>query len=81
MNLGGTTQERLDSFRKPDAIGLPEIRGAGPYGAIRQALPMVLPTRTGGVLVDVYTFDQVCGLRAMTSFAEYGLEGLAIQPA
>ena len=64
---GDITVEKLEILRKADTIYLEEIRAAGLYDAIWQAFAVLLPVRTVGVMGDGRTYDQVCGLRAVTS--------------
>ncbi|MDX7951164.1 glutamine-hydrolyzing GMP synthase [Lichenihabitans sp. Uapishka_5] len=64
---GDITREKLDILRQADAIYLAEIREAGLYDTIWQAFAVLLPVRTVGVMGDGRTYDQVCGLRAVTS--------------
>jgi GMP synthase (glutamine-hydrolysing) len=64
---GEVTQEKLDILRRADTIFLEEIRLAGLYDAIWQAFAVLLPVRSVGVMGDYRTYDQVCGLRAVTS--------------
>ena len=64
---GEVTKERCDILRKADAIYLEEIRKAGLYDAIWQAFAVLLPVKTVGVMGDHRTYDNVCGLRAVTS--------------
>ena len=64
---GEVTKERCDILRKADAIYLEEIRAAGLYDAIWQAFAVLLPVKTVGVMGDARTYDNVCGLRAVTS--------------
>ncbi len=64
---GKVTKERCDILRKADTIYLEEIRNAGLYDAIWQAFAVLLPVRTVGVMGDARTYDNVCGLRAVTS--------------
>ncbi|HWT13374.1 MAG TPA: glutamine-hydrolyzing GMP synthase [Allosphingosinicella sp.] len=64
---GEVTRERCEILRKADAIYLEEIRAAGLYDAIWQAFAVLLPVRTVGVMGDARTYDNVCGLRAVTS--------------
>jgi GMP synthase (glutamine-hydrolysing) len=64
---GEITREKLDILRKADAIYLDEIRSAGLYDAIWQAFAVLLPVRTVGVMGDGRTYDNVLGLRAVTS--------------
>jgi GMP synthase (glutamine-hydrolysing) len=64
---GDITREKLDILRRADTIYLEEIRNAGLYDAIWQAFAVLLPVRSVGVMGDYRTYDQVCGLRAVTS--------------
>lgn len=64
---GEVNKERCDILRKADAIYLEEIRNAGLYDAIWQAFAVLLPVKTVGVMGDQRTYDNVCGLRAVTS--------------
>jgi GMP synthase (glutamine-hydrolysing) len=64
---GEVTEEKCDILRKADAIYLEEIRNAGLYDAIWQAVAVLLPVRTVGVMGDYRTYDSVCALRAVTS--------------
>ena len=64
---GEVTREKLDILRRADTIYLEEIRAAGLYDAIWQAFAVLLPVRSVGVMGDYRTYDQVCGLRAVTS--------------
>ena len=64
---GEVTKERCDILRKADAIYLEEIRNAGLYDEIWQAFAVLLPVKTVGVMGDARTYDNVCGLRAVTS--------------
>jgi len=65
--LGAVTREAVEILQKADAIYLEEIRGAGLYDAIWQAFAVLLPVKSVGVMGDGRTYDQVCGLRAVTS--------------
>lgn len=64
---GEVTKEGCDILRKADAIYLEEIRNAGLYDEIWQAFAVLLPVKTVGVMGDQRTYDNVCGLRAVTS--------------
>jgi len=65
--LGEVTKPQLDLLRAADEIYLEEIRAAGLYDAIWQAFAVLLPIRSVGVMGDGRTYDQVIGLRAVTS--------------
>ena len=65
--IGAITRERLDTLREADAIFVEEIRNAGVYNDIWQALVCLLPVRSVGVQGDERTYEEVCSLRAVTS--------------
>jgi GMP synthase (glutamine-hydrolysing) len=65
--IGEVTKERLDTLRDIDAIFIDEIRKAGLYGSIWQALADLLPVKSVGVQGDGRTYREVCTLRAVTS--------------
>jgi GMP synthase (glutamine-hydrolysing) len=65
--VGPVTKERLDTLREADAIFVEEIRKAGLYHDIWQALVCLLPVRSVGVQGDERTYEEVCSLRAVTS--------------
>ncbi|HPO30213.1 MAG TPA: GMP synthase (glutamine-hydrolyzing), partial [Candidatus Hydrogenedentes bacterium] len=65
--VGEVTRERLDTLRDADAIFIEEIRAAGLYDEIWQALVCLLPVRSVGVQGDERTYEEVCSLRAVTS--------------
>jgi GMP synthase (glutamine-hydrolysing) len=65
--LGEVTKERLDILREADAIVLEEIKKAGLYREIWQSFAVLLPVKTVGVMGDERTYENVIGLRAVTS--------------
>jgi GMP synthase (glutamine-hydrolysing) len=65
--LSDVTREKLDTLRQADAIYLEEIRAAGLYDEIWQAFAVLLPVRSVGVMGDYRTYENVAGLRAVTS--------------
>ena len=65
--IGEVTKERLDTLRDVDAIFIEEIRNAGLYHEIWQALADLLPVKSVGVQGDERTYREVCTLRAVTS--------------
>jgi len=65
--LSDVSRPKLDVLRKADAIYLEEIREAGLYDDIWQAFAVLLPVRSVGVMGDERTYDNVLGLRAVTS--------------
>ena len=60
--IGEVTKERLDALREIDAIFIEEIRKAGLYGEIWQALADLLPVKSVGVQGDERTHREVCTL-------------------
>lgn len=65
--LGEVTEGQCDLLRHADAIYMEEIRAAGLYDQIWQAFAVLLPIRSVGVMGDERSYDQVVGLRAVTS--------------
>ena len=65
--LSDVSAPKLDVLRRADAIYLEEIRAAGLYDDIWQAFAVLLPVRSVGVMGDERTYDNVLGLRAVTS--------------
>jgi GMP synthase (glutamine-hydrolysing) len=65
--LSDVDEAKLAVLRKADAIYLEEIRRAGLYDDIWQAFAVLLPVRSVGVMGDERTYDNVVGLRAVTS--------------
>jgi GMP synthase (glutamine-hydrolysing) len=65
--LGEVNQASLDILRRADHIYIEEIRAAGLYDEIWQAFAVLLPIRSVGVQGDFRSYDQVIGLRAVTS--------------
>ena len=65
--LGEVTDAQLEMLRQADAIFIEEIRAAGLYDQIWQAFAVLLPIRSVGVMGDGRTYDQVVGLRAVSS--------------
>jgi GMP synthase (glutamine-hydrolysing) len=64
---GEISREKLHILRLADDIYIEEIRRAGLYDDIWQALAVLLPVKTVGVMGDFRTYDYVVGLRAVTS--------------
>ena len=64
---GAVTPEKVATLQHADAIYLEEIRKAGLYDKIWQAFAVLLPVKTVGVMGDARTYEDVCGLRAVTS--------------
>jgi GMP synthase (glutamine-hydrolysing) len=65
--IGAISRDRLDTLRDADAIFIEEIRNAGLYDEIWQALVCLLPVKSVGVQGDERTYEEVCSLRAVTS--------------
>ncbi|MGC8916074.1 MAG: glutamine-hydrolyzing GMP synthase [Thermoanaerobaculum sp.] len=65
--LGEVTPERVALLQKADAIFMEEIRRAGLYREIAQALAVLLPVRSVGVMGDSRTYEHVVALRAVTT--------------
>ncbi|MDR0328836.1 MAG: glutamine-hydrolyzing GMP synthase [Planctomycetaceae bacterium] len=63
--LGAVTKERLDSLRAADAILMEEIRAAGLYREISQALVVLLPVKSVGVMGDCRTYEDAIAIRCV----------------
>ena len=65
--VGEVTPERLAVLRLADAIFIHEIKAAGLYDDIWQALTVLLPVKSVGVMGDERTYENAVALRAVTS--------------
>ncbi|MBP1620236.1 MAG: guaA [Acidobacteria bacterium] len=65
--LGEVTPERVELLQHADAIFMDEIRAAGIYREIAQALSVLLPVKSVGVMGDQRTYEHVLALRAVTT--------------
>ncbi|MEO6457011.1 MAG: glutamine-hydrolyzing GMP synthase [Chloroflexia bacterium] len=65
--LGAVSRERLDTLRAADAIMRLELREAGLNREIWQALAVLLPVQSVGVMGDNRTYADVVAVRAVTS--------------
>jgi GMP synthase (glutamine-hydrolysing) len=63
--LGEVTPERVGVLQEADAIFLEELHEAGCYQKVSQALAVLLPVRTVGVMGDYRTYQNVVALRAV----------------
>ncbi|MEE4272350.1 MAG: glutamine-hydrolyzing GMP synthase [Thermoanaerobaculales bacterium] len=65
--LGEITPDRVRTLQEADAIVIDEIRADGLYDEISQALCVLLPVRSVGVMGDARTYEQVMAVRAVTT--------------
>ncbi|MBN2360313.1 MAG: glutamine-hydrolyzing GMP synthase [Deltaproteobacteria bacterium] len=65
--LGEVTADKLAIARAADRIFIEMLREHGLYDQVWQALAVLLPVRTVGVMGDARTYDAVVALRAVTS--------------
>jgi GMP synthase (glutamine-hydrolysing) len=65
--MGEVTRERLEPLRRADAIMNEEIRKAGLYDEIWQALVVFLPVQSVGVMGDARTYENAVAVRCVTS--------------
>ena len=65
--IGAVTKERLDILREADKIFIDELHKAGLYDDIWQALAVLLPVKSVGVMGDERTYENALALRAVTS--------------
>jgi GMP synthase (glutamine-hydrolysing) len=65
--IGDITEEKLAILREADAIFIEELRRAGLYREIRQALVVLTSVRSVGVMGDLRTYAYTVALRAVTT--------------
>ncbi len=65
--LGPVSRDRVTTLQDADAIVIEEIRAAGLYDDISQALCVLLPVRSVGVMGDQRTYDEALAIRAVTT--------------
>jgi GMP synthase (glutamine-hydrolysing) len=65
--LGAVDRQRTRTLQEADAIVLDEIRRAGLYDQISQALCVLLNVRSVGVMGDQRTYEEVLAVRAVTT--------------
>jgi GMP synthase (glutamine-hydrolysing) len=65
--LGEVTEERLDTLRQADRIFIDGLKEFGLYDDVWQALAVLLPVRSVGVMGDARTYGHPVALRAVTS--------------
>jgi GMP synthase (glutamine-hydrolysing) len=65
--LGEITPDRVRTLQEADAITIEEIRRDRLYDEISQALCVLLPVRSVGVMGDARTYEQVMAVRAVTT--------------
>ncbi|SMO34775.1 glutamine-hydrolyzing GMP synthase [Gracilimonas mengyeensis] len=65
--LGEPTKERLDLLREADYIFVEELKKQDLYDEVWQALAVLLPVQSVGVMGDERTYEFTIALRAVTS--------------
>jgi GMP synthase (glutamine-hydrolysing) len=65
--LGEITEERIEILQNADDIFINILHEAGEYDKIWQAFAVLIPTKTVGVMGDARTYENLLGLRAVTS--------------
>jgi GMP synthase (glutamine-hydrolysing) len=65
--LGAVDADKVRVLQEADAIVIAEIRAAGLYDAISQALCVLLPVKSVGVMGDQRTYENVLAVRAVTT--------------
>jgi GMP synthase (glutamine-hydrolysing) len=63
--IGDVTPQRLEILRAADEILIDEIKSAGLYRKISQALAVLLPVSTVGVMGDERSYENVVAVRAV----------------
>jgi len=65
--ISDVTDKKLEMLREADHIFISELRKEGLYDEVWQALTVLLPIQTVGVMGDERTYEFTAGLRAVTS--------------
>jgi len=65
--IGEVTEERLDALRAADSVVIEELRRAGLYRQISQALAVLTPVQSVGVMGDGRTYGYLLAIRAVTT--------------
>lgn len=65
--LGKITEKRLELLREADEIFITELKKSGWYDKVWQALVVLLPVQSVGVMGDERTYENVASLRAVNS--------------
>ncbi|MBL7074990.1 glutamine-hydrolyzing GMP synthase [candidate division KSB1 bacterium] len=65
--VGEVTEDQLNVLREADAIFTEELKKSGWYGKVWQALSLLLPVQSVGVMGDERTYENVIALRAVDS--------------
>ncbi len=65
--LGEVTPERVEIARQADRIFMEELRTSGWYSKVSQALAVLLPIQSVGVMGDERTYLNVVALRSVDS--------------
>ncbi|MHC4337156.1 MAG: glutamine-hydrolyzing GMP synthase [Planctomycetota bacterium] len=63
--VGEVTPDRLETLRAADEILIDEIKSAGLYKKVSQALAVLLPVSTVGVMGDERSYENVMAVRAV----------------
>ncbi len=66
--LGEVTAERLEILRQADHIFIGELRESGWYDKVSQALAVLLPVKSVGVMGDARTYEHVIALRSVDTW-------------
>lgn len=65
--LGDVTPEKVETLQEADAIFIEELRAANLYHEVRQALAVLAPIHSVGVMGDLRTYGNPIILRAVTT--------------
>ena len=65
--IGDVTKERVSILQKADQVYLDILQEDGLYNDIWQAFAVLIPVKTVGVMGDQRTYENLLGIRAVTS--------------
>jgi len=66
--LGEITRDRLNVLKEADAIFIEELKAGGWYDKVSQALAVLLPVKSVGVMGDARTYEHVVALRSVDTW-------------
>ena len=64
---GKVSKDKIEILKQADNIFISELKKEKLYDKIWQAFTVLMPIKTVGVMGDHRSYEQVCGLRAVTS--------------
>lgn len=79
--MGEITKQQIQVLQKADHIFITELKEAGLYNKVWQAFAVLIPIKTVGVMGDCRTYEDICGLRAVTAVDGMTAEAAKLDPS